>query len=289
MRLTSDFDANPANSSQNVLDVLEARFNFENKGVPMLLSILVELLGVEKEESGGVKAIKRSSEEFNRWREGVPEPKCEVPTLTELGDYLFSPIFNFPKTVKVLDSPSTSQVVPLDLSGTSQVVPLELSGTSQVLDLLGTSTSQVATLSVGAVGLTVNTTLPKTLKVKIYMGSGWDMDFPMLDEGSPPDLFVKLRIQGLSIDESKAKKTKVQKNSWTPSWGEEFEFLLRSPGNASILFEVYDRDRFSRNDFAGKVSLPVSELRMGIRAVPLYDKDGNPCATARLLVRFMIV
>uniref|UniRef100_A0A1J3CUU3 Phosphoinositide phospholipase C 8 n=1 Tax=Noccaea caerulescens TaxID=107243 RepID=A0A1J3CUU3_NOCCA len=265
MRLTSDFDGNPANSPQNVIDVLEARFNFENRGVPMPLSFLVELLGVEEEESGGVKAIKRSVEEFNRWREGLPEPKCQVPTLREFGDYLFSPIFNFPKIVQELDSPSTSQV----------------------LDLLGTS--QVVTLSLGAAGLTVNATLPKTLKVKIYMGSGWDIDFPMLDEGSPPDLFVKLRIQGLSIDESKVKKTKVQKNSWIPRWGEEFEFLLRSPDNASILFEVYDRDRFSRNDFAGKISLPVSELRMGIRAVPLYDKEGNQCVSARLLVRFMIV
>lgn len=102
MKFTSDFNANPANSSQNVLDVLEASFNFENRGVPMLLSLFVELLGVEEEESGGVKAIKRCVEEFiNRWREGLPEPKCQVPTLAEFADYLFSPIFNFPKMLQV--------------------------------------------------------------------------------------------------------------------------------------------------------------------------------------------
>lgn len=46
--------------------VLEARFNFENRGVPMLLSSLVELLGVEVEECGGVKEMKKCVEDFNR-------------------------------------------------------------------------------------------------------------------------------------------------------------------------------------------------------------------------------
>ncbi|CAA7058675.1 unnamed protein product [Microthlaspi erraticum] len=253
MRVTETFDANPANSPRSVRDHLEANFNFEKKEVPKPLSIVVGLLGAEVEECGGVRAIKISVEEFKCWRERFPELRPEVPTLTEFQDYLFSPISNFPKLIQELDRPSASQVVVL-----------------------------------GAASLTLDATMEKLLKIKIYTGIGWDIDYPMLDEGSPPDLYLKLSIEGVPVDE-RTKKTKVQKNSWTPTWGEEFEFLLRSPGNASIVFEVKDRDRFSTNDFAGKVSLPVSELRTGIRAVPLYDKDGNPCATARLLVRFMIV
>uniref|UniRef100_A0A1J3GE33 Phosphoinositide phospholipase C 8 n=1 Tax=Noccaea caerulescens TaxID=107243 RepID=A0A1J3GE33_NOCCA len=255
MIVTTTFDENPVNSPQNVRDVLEAHFNLENKEMPMPLSIVVDLLGVEVEECGGVRAMKISVEEFDRWRgERFPELKSQNPTLTEFRDYLFSPISNFPRIIQESDRPGTSQVVVL-----------------------------------GAAGLTLDATREKILKIKLYTGLGWNADFPLLDEGSPPDLYVKLSIQGIPVDESKAKKTRVEKNSWTPSWGQEFEFRLRSPENASILFEVYDRDRFSRDDFAGKVSLPVSELRMGIRAVPLYDKEGKKCDAARFLVRFMIV
>ncbi|KAG2312116.1 hypothetical protein Bca52824_023673 [Brassica carinata] len=96
-----------------------------------------------------------------------------------------------------------------------------------------------------------------TLKVKIYMGIGWDKDFPKGNRGSPPELFVNLAIQG-----GKIQKTKVHESSWTPSWGEEFVFPISSLENEELVVEVYDH---TPNDIlSGKFSLLVSKLKPGL-------------------------
>lgn len=102
MRYTLGFDENPANSPQNVWDVLDARFDFEHKRVPIPLSSVIELLGVEVEDGGGLTAIKSCVEEFDsRKGERSPELKSLIPTLTQFQDYLFSPISNFAKVIQV--------------------------------------------------------------------------------------------------------------------------------------------------------------------------------------------
>jgi phosphatidylinositol phospholipase C, delta len=44
-----------------------------------------------------------------------------------------------------------------------------------------------------------------------------------------------------------------------------------------------------KDDFGGQTVLPVSELRPGIRAVPLYDYKGNKFKSVKLLMRFEFV
>lgn len=44
-----------------------------------------------------------------------------------------------------------------------------------------------------------------------------------------------------------------------------------------------------KDDFGGQTCLPVSELRQGIRAVPLYDKKGEKLKSVRLLMRFRFI
>ncbi|XP_013587897.1 PREDICTED: phosphoinositide phospholipase C 8-like isoform X4 [Brassica oleracea var. oleracea] len=123
----------------------------------------------------------------------------------------------------------------------------------------------------------------KTLKVKIYMGTGWDTDFPKLHRGSSPDLFVNLMIHG-----GKIQKT-VHKRSWTPSWGGEFVFPLSSLENDELVVEVYDHTLIFKDKFAGTFRLWVSKLKPGIQVIPLSDEVGKQCRTARLLMRFMFV
>ncbi|XP_076915261.1 phosphoinositide phospholipase C 4-like [Bidens hawaiensis] len=127
----------------------------------------------------------------------------------------------------------------------------------------------------------------KTLKVKVYMGDGWHLDFKQthFDAYSPPDFYTRVGIAGAPADEI-MRKTKPIEDTWTPVWNEEFTFELTVPEIALLRIEVHEYDMSEKDDFAGQTCLPVSELRPGIRAVPLCDRKGNPYTAARLLMKF---
>ncbi|KAI3517432.1 hypothetical protein L1887_16646 [Cichorium endivia] len=134
-------------------------------------------------------------------------------------------------------------------------------------------------------------TLPvkTTLKVKVYMGDGWRLDFSQthFDAYSPPDFYTKIYMRGVAVDVAK-KRTRVIIDDWTPIWNEEFTFPLRVPELAllEIVVQEYDVDK---DDFAGQTCLAVSELRPGIRVVPLYNKKGDKFKSVKLLMRFLFV
>ncbi|XVE59416.1 hypothetical protein DITRI_Ditri05aG0044600 [Diplodiscus trichospermus] len=130
----------------------------------------------------------------------------------------------------------------------------------------------------------------KTLKVKVYMGDGWRLDFKKthFDSYSPPDFYTRVGIAGVPAD-VKMEKTKVISNNWTPVWDEEFEFRLTVPELALLRVEVHEYDSSEKDDFGGQTCLPVSELKPGIRAVALFDEKGNKLNSVRLLMRFEFV
>ncbi|CAM0907453.1 unnamed protein product [Alopecurus aequalis] len=130
----------------------------------------------------------------------------------------------------------------------------------------------------------------KTLKVKVYMGDGWRMDFKQthFDQYSPPDFYARVGIAGVPAD-SVMKKTKAIEDNWVPVWGEEFSFDLTVPELALLRVEVHEYDMSEKDDFAGQTVLPISELQPGIRAVALSDRKGNKYPHVKLLMRFEFV
>lgn len=130
----------------------------------------------------------------------------------------------------------------------------------------------------------------KTLKVKVYMGDGWHLDFKQthFDLYSPPDFYTRVGIAGVPADEI-MKKTKTREDIWTPVWDEEFTFPLTVPELALLRIEVHEYDMSEKDDFAGQTCIPVSELKPGIHAVPLCDRKGEKYNSARLLMRFEFV
>ncbi|XP_019150834.1 PREDICTED: phosphoinositide phospholipase C 6-like isoform X4 [Ipomoea nil] len=129
-----------------------------------------------------------------------------------------------------------------------------------------------------------------TLKVTVYLGDGWRLDFSHthFDAFSPPDFYTKLFIVGAPADCAK-RKTRIIEDDWGPIWGEEFEFPLTVPEMALLRIEVREYDMSEKDDFGGQTCLPVSELRPGIRSVPLHDKKGEKLKSVRLLMRFQFI
>ncbi|CAN1846370.1 Phosphoinositide phospholipase C 4 [Linum perenne] len=128
----------------------------------------------------------------------------------------------------------------------------------------------------------------KTLRVKVYSGDGWHLDFKQthFDKYSPPDFYTRVGIAGVP-DDMVMKKTKVKEDDWTPVWNEEFTFRLTVPELALLRIEVHEYDISEKDDFGGQTCLPVSELRPGIRAVPLFNRKGEKYNSVKLLMRFV--
>lgn len=137
---------------------------------------------------------------------------------------------------------------------------------------------------------TAKLSVKKTLKVKVYMGDGWHLDFKQthFDLYSPPDFYTRVGIAGVPADEV-MKKTKKKEDNWTPVWNEEFMFPLTVPELALLRIEVHEYDMSEKDDFAGQTCLPVSELKLGFRAIPLCDRKGEKLSSARLLMHFEFV
>ncbi|CAI0540683.1 unnamed protein product, partial [Linum tenue] len=130
----------------------------------------------------------------------------------------------------------------------------------------------------------------KTLKVKVYAGDGWHLDFKQthFDKYSPPDFYTRVGIAGVP-DDVVMKKTRVKEDDWAPVWDEEFTFQLTVPELALLRIEVHEYDMSEKDDFGGQTCLPVSELRPGIRAVPLFNRKGEKYHSVKLLMRFQFV
>ncbi|KAK2980004.1 hypothetical protein RJ640_020030 [Escallonia rubra] len=130
----------------------------------------------------------------------------------------------------------------------------------------------------------------KILKVKVYMGEGWSLDFDhtYFDVYSPPDFYAKVGIAGVPAD-SVMKNTKSIEDNWIPTWNEEFEYPLTVPELALLRIEVHEYDITGKDNFGGQTCIPVSELRTGIRAVPLHDKKGEKYKSVKLLMHFEFV
>lgn len=130
----------------------------------------------------------------------------------------------------------------------------------------------------------------KTLKVNVYSGDGWRLDFSPthFDTFSPPDFYTKVYILGVPADKAKY-KTKIIEDDWAPVWEEEFTFPLTVPDLALLRIEIREHDKSDKDDFGGQTCLPVSELRQGIRSVPVYDKKGEKLKSVRLLMRFQFM
>lgn len=101
-------------------------------------------------------------------------------------------------------------------------------------------------------------------------------------------VMLQVGIAGVLAD-TLVKKTKVIEDNWFPTWNEEFEFPLTVPELALLRVEVHEFDVSDKDDFGGQTCIPVSELKTGIRSMPLYNHKGDKYKSVKLLMRFNFV
>jgi len=104
------------------------------------------------------------------------------------------------------------------------------------------------------------------------------------------DPFVTVSVHGVPRDYKLYKSGTVKNNGFNPIWDQVFEFKIRYPDVAQLMFRVYDEDNTPKNahEFIAYSSVPLSCLRTGLRSVALYDEKGNKkgdFAFASLVIR----
>merc|ERR1712218_195357 len=85
---------------------------------------------------------------------------------------------------------------------------------------------------------------------------------------------------------SQKTRSGVIKNNLNPEWNFESLLTINEDASDEILLEVYDKDTGSKDDFMGRVSLPISELTMLQKGqwIPLQKtKSGEICLSCHFL------
>uniref|UniRef100_A0A8V5GUJ4 E3 ubiquitin-protein ligase NEDD4-like n=2 Tax=Melopsittacus undulatus TaxID=13146 RepID=A0A8V5GUJ4_MELUD len=96
----------------------------------------------------------------------------------------------------------------------------------------------------------------RILRVKVVAG----IDLAKKDIFGASDPYVKLSLYVADENRELALvQTKTIKKTLNPKWNEEFYFRV-NPSNHRLLFEVFDENRLTRDDFLGQVDVPLSHL-----------------------------
>ncbi|CBY24213.1 unnamed protein product [Oikopleura dioica] len=114
-------------------------------------------------------------------------------------------------------------------------------------------------------------------------------DLPAMDLNGTSDPYVKVYVLP---DKKKKFETKVQKKSLDPVFDETFNFkvLYKEIGSKTVVFAVYDFDRFGKHDIIGKIEVPLNSIDLGqifetTKELEAADKDseklGDVCFSLR--------
>ncbi|XP_065821335.1 E3 ubiquitin-protein ligase NEDD4-like isoform X17 [Labrus bergylta] len=105
-------------------------------------------------------------------------------------------------------------------------------------------------------GLSEDENETRVLRVKVIAG----IDLAKKDIIGASDPYVKLSLYVADENRELALvQTKTIKKTLNPKWNEEFYFRV-CPLNHRLLFEVFDENRLTRDDFLGQVDVPLSHL-----------------------------
>ncbi|XP_069602185.1 E3 ubiquitin-protein ligase NEDD4-like isoform X15 [Ranitomeya imitator] len=114
----------------------------------------------------------------------------------------------------------------------------------------------MATVVEPVFGLSEDEEESRILRVKIVSG----IDLAKKDIFGASDPYVKLSLYVADENRDLALvQTKTIKKTLNPKWNEEFFFRVH-PTNHRLLFEVFDENRLTRDDFLGQVDVPLNHL-----------------------------
>lgn len=109
--------------------------------------------------------------------------------------------------------------------------------------------------------------------------------------GDNIDPYIVLHASGAAADCMTARTSTVADNGFNPAWRADDAQLsveFKVPEVGLLLFTVMDEDKGKQDTFIAYGGVPVPELQLGWRAVPLHDAASVPIAGAFLFVHVAV-
>ncbi|XP_037549969.1 1-phosphatidylinositol 4,5-bisphosphate phosphodiesterase delta-1a [Nematolebias whitei] len=103
------------------------------------------------------------------------------------------------------------------------------------------------------------------------------------------DPLVRIEIFGVPADNASKETHYIINNGFNPMWNEKFQFTIHVPELALVRFLVEDYDAASQNDFVGQYCLPLTNIQMGYRHIPLLTKRGDVISSAGVFVHMILL
>eukprot|EP00004_Rigifila_ramosa_P011698 TRINITY_DN24_c0_g1_i6.p1 TRINITY_DN24_c0_g1~~TRINITY_DN24_c0_g1_i6.p1 ORF type:complete len:1277 (-),score=394.93 TRINITY_DN24_c0_g1_i6:93-3458(-) len=126
------------------------------------------------------------------------------------------------------------------------------------------------------------------LKITVHLISGRQLPKPgQSSKGEVIDPYVEISTHGVPGDDKLVKSKTISNNGFKPVWDEKFEFSVKQPQHAVLVFRLWDAD-VAASDFIGYYAVSVDNLRPGFRSVPVWGSDHRPVPHASLLVHLTL-
>uniref|UniRef100_A0A7E4VK70 Synaptotagmin-1 n=1 Tax=Panagrellus redivivus TaxID=6233 RepID=A0A7E4VK70_PANRE len=100
-------------------------------------------------------------------------------------------------------------------------------------------------------------------------------ELPAMDLGGTSDPYVKLFLMP---DKKKKFQTKVQRKSLNPVFNESFTFKVpfSEIGGQTLVFNVFDFDRFGKHDQIGQISIPLGKIDLAATIEKTQNIEAPP-------------
>ncbi|PBJ76445.1 phosphoinositide-specific phospholipase C [Trypanosoma cruzi cruzi] len=100
------------------------------------------------------------------------------------------------------------------------------------------------------------------------------------NKGEIVDPFITCFIEGPDGNSDRKTSGTIRNNGFHPVWrgkglGSEFSWDVKDWDLSTLVVQVYDEDKKTRDDFLAECILPLRVLKAGIRQIPLHDVNGN--------------
>ena len=78
-----------------------------------------------------------------------------------------------------------------------------------------------------------------------------------------PDPYVIVSTHGIACDQQSYRTKTIYDNGFNPEWNEIFTFDVYFPQMCLVRFDIYDYDRFTRDDLLASFCLPMTTMQTG--------------------------
>ena len=115
----------------------------------------------------------------------------------------------------------------------------------------------------------------KHIQIHVISGQHLPKEDDALEDKDIVDPYVEISTHGIECDSTEHCTPSVRNNGLNPIWDYKINMDICCPELCLVLFQVRDKDRYSRSNVLGQACYPFTALQLGYRHIKLKAKNGD--------------